>query len=256
MTNRILSLYNSSMTTLLLLLLISVNTAHAKELMVFAAASLSDSLTAVAKKYEFKHKSKIILSFDASSRLAKQIEQGAPADLYFSADKRWNTYLESKKIISKEMSQDLLSNKLVLISPLKKHLSLSEVKNLPLVKFKQLALAHENVPAGKYATEVLKKLAIYDALKPRIVTGDNVRNVLAWVARDEADLGIVFATDAKVEPKVKVIVNIDPSLHSEIIYPLSIIKHSPEAQEFFLFCQSPEAKAIFKQAGFDVLEKR
>lgn len=256
MTNRIRGLYNLGMKTLLLFLALSVNSAFAKDIMVFAASSLSDSLTAITKKYEATHKTKIILSFDASSRLAKQIEQGAPADLYFSADKLWNTFLEDKKLISKEMSQDLLTNKLVLISPVKKHFVLTDLKKLPGLKFKNLVLANENVPAGKYASEVFKKIGIYDPLKSRIVTGDNVRNVLAWVAKDEADLGVVFATDAKVEPKVKVIMKIDPSLHSEVIYPLSLVKNSPEAKDFYLYCQSAEAKAIFKEAGFDLLDKK
>jgi molybdate transport system substrate-binding protein len=248
--------YNLWMKILSLLILFSAQPLFAKDLTIFAASSLSDSLTAIAKKYELTHKTKIILAFDASSRLAKQIEQGAPADLYFSADKLWNHYLVDKKIVSKENSQDLLSNKLVLISPRNRKFELNEMKNLPLLKFKNLAVAQETVPAGRYAYEVLKNLGITEPIKSRIVTGDNVRNVLSWVAKDETDLGIVFATDAKVEPKVKVLLNIDPKLHSEIIYPLSIIKNSDAAKEFYDYCQSEEAKAVFIAAGFDWLGKK
>jgi molybdate transport system substrate-binding protein len=248
--------YNLWMKILSLLILFSAQPLFAKDLTIFAASSLSDSLTAIAKKYERTHKTKIILAFDASSRLAKQIEQGAPADLYFSADKLWNRYLEDKKIISKENSQDLLSNKLVLISPKNRIFELNEMKNLPLLKFKNLAVAQETVPAGRYAYEVLKNLGITEPIKSRLVTGDTVRNVLSWVAKDETDFGIVFATDAKVEPKVKVLLNIDPKLHSEIIYPLSIIKNSDAAKDFYDYCQSEEAKAVFIAAGFDWLGKK
>lgn len=256
MTKRIAGPYNFKMKTILFCLIFASASLHAKDLTVFAASSLSDSLTAVAKKYEISHHVKVILSFDASSRLAKQIEQGAPADLYFSADKLWNTYLEEKKIISKGMSQDLLTNKLVLISPINKKFDQIEMKNLPLLKFKNLVVAQETVPAGRYAYEVFQKLGILPAIKSRLVTGDNVRNVLSWVAKDEADLGIVFATDAKVEPKVKILANIDPKLHSEIIYPLSIVKQSNDAKKFYEYCQSTEARAIFLAAGFNWLPKK
>lgn len=256
MTNGMGRFYNFQMKILLTLITFFLFSSHplfAKDLTIFAASSLSDSLTAVAKKYELTHKSKIVLAFDASSRLAKQIEQGAPADLFFSADKLWNRYLEDKKLVSKENSQDLLSNKLILISPKNKNFELKEMKNLPLLRFKNLAVAQETVPAGRYAYEVFKKSGITELIQSRLVTGDNVRNVLSWVAKDETDLGIVFATDAKVEPKVKVLLQIDPKLHSEIIYPLSIVKNSDAAKEFYDYCQSEEAKAIFMAAGFDWL---
>lgn len=241
--------------TLHTLLLLSSQPLFAKDLTVFAASSLSDSLTAVAKKYEQSYKTKIILVFEASSRLAKQIEQGAPADLYFPADKLWNEYLENKKIITKENSQALLSNSLVLISPKNKVLEIRDVKSLPLLKFKNLAVAHENVPAGRYAFEVFKKTDITELVRSRLVIGDSVRNVLPWIAEDEADLGIVFATDAKVESKVKIVLNIDPQLHSQIIYPLSIVKNSDAAKEFYDYCQSEEAKSIFIAAGFKWIGK-
>lgn len=250
-----LGTYNLWMKFLFVFILFSAHPLWAKDLTVFAASSLSDSLTTVAKKFELTHKTRIILSFDASSRLAKQIEKGAPADLFFSADKLWTGYLKGKKIISNENSQDLLSNNLVLISPKNKNFELNELKNLPFLKFKNIAIAQETVPAGRYANEVFKNLGLHKEIGSRIVTGDNVRNVLAWVAKDEIDMGVVFSTDAKVEAKVRVILRIDPKLHSDIIYPLSIIKNSDAAKEFYDYCQSKEAKAIFLAAGFDWMGK-
>ena len=129
------------------------------------------------------------------------------------------------------------------------------MQKLPFLKFKQLAVAQESVPAGRYAYEVFQKLSITELIKSRLVTGDKVRNVLSWVAKDESDLGVVFATDAKVEPKVKIILPIDAKLHSEIIYPLSIVKKSDAVKAFYDYCQSSEAKAIFIAAGFNWIRK-
>jgi molybdate transport system substrate-binding protein len=149
-------------------------------------------------------------------------------------------------------SIDLLSNQLTLITNKKSSLAVKDLKALGKTKFKTLCLAQETVPAGRYAYEALKKLGVLSAVKARIVNGDNVRNVLAWVAKNEADLAIVFTTDAKAEDKVKELIRIPSELHSPIIYPLSLVGTNPnqEALLFYMYLQGKSARQIYENAGF------
>lgn len=242
------------MKTLLFLLLLLSSTAHAKNLVVFAASSLTDVLPKIAMGFEKENKIKIKFNFDASSRLARQIEEGAKVDLFFSADKAWNDYLMSKKMVTKENTRDLLSNDLFLITHKKHDFNLSDLKDLPRLKFKHIALAQESVPAGKYALEALKKVSVYDQIKSKVVSADNVRNVLAWIVKDEADLGIVFSTDAKSTPEVKQVLAIPPDLHSGVVYPVSLINSDPRARKFFDYLQGQKAREEFMNFGFKTLK--
>ena len=226
--------------------------AQAAELTVFAASSLTDVLSTIGKVYEKETKVKILFNFDASSRLAIQISEGARADLFFSADKEWNKFLEEKKNVILGNSIDLVSNELTLITHKTSTIVVNDLNALGKTKFKTLCLAQESVPAGKYANEALKKMGIFSEVKARIIHGDNVRNVLAWVAKNEADLAIVFTTDAKAEEKVKELIRIPSELHSPIIYPLSLVGKNPnqEALLFYMYLQGKSARKIYENAGF------
>lgn len=218
-----------------------------------AASSLTEAMVAVGKSYEEATKTRVIASFDASSRLAKQIEQGAPVDLFFSADRSWTDYLVAKKVLKVETSVNLLTNRLVLITSAKDALKLASAEELKTAPVKHFAIAHATVPAGKYGMEILRALGAEKGLKGKMVLGDNVRRVLAWVAMGEAELGIVFATDAQAERKVRTLLNFDPKLHSPVIYSLSIVNEDPTVRAFYQYCQGPEARKIFTAAGFTVL---
>lgn len=227
--------------------------AVAAEITVFAASSLTDVLSAIAKSYKAESKTKINFNFDASSRLAKQISEGAKANLFFSADKEWIKFLEEKKNIYAGNSINLLSNELTLITHKNSKFEVSDLNKLGNVKFKTICLAQESVPAGKYAYETLNKLGILPEIKARIVHGDNVRNVLAWVSKNEADLAIVFSTDVKADKNVKELVKIPSDLHSPIIYPLALVGFgNKETLDFYMYLQGIQARKIFEGHGFKI----
>jgi molybdate transport system substrate-binding protein len=242
---------------ILILFALFCSAVEAKDIVVFAASSLTDVMTKIATDFEKEHKVKIKFSFDASSRLAFQIEQGAKADLFFSADKEWNNALAKKGFTSEAQTRDLLSNNLVVITHKNQKFIIKNLAALKDVQFKQLALAGDNVPAGKYSFESLMKSGVYEHVKPKVVSADNVRNVLAWVAKDEADLGIVFSTDAKSSSDVKVLLQVPTDYHSLVIYPVSLIGKNPDpdAAKFFVYLQTPKVKNIFIDFGFKSVGK-
>lgn len=235
-----------------LLVLLSSCSSFASEITVFGASSLTNVLSELGKRFEKTHNVKVKFSFDSSSRLAQQIHEGAKADVFFSADKNWNTFLENKKIVLSSNTTELLGNELVLISHKSNKIPMADLKSLLRISFKTLSIANESVPAGRYAYEAMKKADVYQQIRGKIVNGDNVRNVLAWVAKNEADYGIVFITDAKVESKVRVRMTISPELHSQITYPVSLLGAEPsaDARAFYQFLQTPEARIIFEKSGF------
>ena len=236
---------------ILFALLFSCTLAHAEDLVVFAASSLTDVLPKVSEKFEKENKVKIKFNFDASSRLARQIEEGAKAQIFFSADEAWNNYLIDKKVVLKENTKALLSNDLLLITHKKHNFKIQDLKELSKLNFKHIAIAQESVPAGKYGLEALQKKVPYDTIKNKIVSADNVRNVLAWVVKDEADLGIVFATDAKSSDAVKTVLAISPELHSKVIYPVSLVdQKNALAKKYFLYLQNEDNKKEFTNFGF------
>jgi len=222
---------------------------------VFAAASLTDSLKAAAAAYKGRTGIEVTLSFGASSTLARQIEQGARADLFLSADADWMDYLQKKNLIASR--KDLLGNSLVLVAG-------ADVKRVPKIAphfdlagalgDRRLALADPaSVPAGKYAKAALTALGVWDRIAPKVVQAENVRVALEYVARGEAPYGIVYATYAKVAPTVRVVGTFPESTHPPIVYPAALIKPaSPGAKAFLDFLGSAQARAIFEQAGFSV----
>lgn len=231
--------------------------ARADDIHVFAASSLMDALSSVGNHYAKETSAKARFSFDASSRLAKQITEGAKADIFFSADKEWNIFLEEKKMVVPGNSADVLSNELSLVAHISNPIEVQNLANLGQIKFKTLCLGNETVPAGKLAYEALKKTGNFPGLKSRIVHGDNARNVLSWVAKNEADLAIVFMTDAKAQKSVKELLRIPSDLHSPVIYTVSLVGNHPskEAISFYRYLQQKTARSIFEEYGFKMIIK-
>jgi molybdate transport system substrate-binding protein len=231
--------------------------AQAADITVFAAASLKNALDDAAKKYEAKTGDKVVVSYAASSALAKQIEQGAPADIFFSADLDWMDYLEQKKLID-TASRHTLGNTLVLIAPKGATVSLVIEKNFSLLQALgsdgKLAMASvDTVPAGKYGKAALTSLGVWDAVAPRVAQAENVRAALAFVARGEAPLGIVYGTDAKSEPAVKVVGTFPENSHPKILYPVALTASAkPEARKLLDFLLSSEAASSFEAQGFSI----
>ena len=198
--------------------------------MVFAAASLKDALDAVNTEWKKESSNWATISYAASSALAKQIEQGAPADIFVSADEDWMDYIATRKLIKPGTRFDLVGNKLVLIAPRDSRLTATIASGFPLASLLgdgHLAMADTaSVPAGKYGKAALEKLGVWDGVKDRIAQAENVRAALALVSRGEAPLGVVYATDAKADPKVKVLDTFPESTHAPIIYPIAVTASS------------------------------
>jgi molybdate transport system substrate-binding protein len=223
---------------------------------VFAAASLTDAMKEVADAYKARSGTSITLSFGASSTLARQIDQGAGADVFMSADSDWMDFLQKNGRIANGTRKDLLGNELVLVAgsgggPAPKiapHFDLAGA-----LGDGKLAMADPaSVPAGKYGKAALTALGVWDSVSSKVVQAENVRVALEYVARGEAPFGIVYATDAKIAP-VKVVGVFPENSHAPIVYPVALIKTaSPAARDFLAFLSSPRARAIFEKAGFTV----
>jgi molybdate transport system substrate-binding protein len=233
--------------------------AQDKSLTVFAAASMKNALDDVDAAYTAKSGVKISASYAASSTLAKQIEQGAPADIFVSADTDWMDYATSKKTINEATRVNLLGNSIVLIAPKD-----SKIDNVTIGQGFDLAkLAGDGkiatgdvkaVPVGKYAKAALEKLGAWQAAEPKFAMAESVRAALALVARGEAVLGIVYSTDAKVEPGVKIVGTFPADSHPPIIYPVAATTTAkPDAAGYLAFLKTSAAKTIFDKYGFTFL---
>jgi molybdate transport system substrate-binding protein len=225
---------------------------------VFAAASLKDALDAVNDAWRKQTGKQAKISYAASSALAKQIEQGAPADVFVSADEDWMNYLVARKLIKPDTRFDLLGNTLVLIAPKDSKLMATIAQGFPLASLVgngHLAMADTvAVPAGKYGKAALETLGVWNGVKDKIAQAENVRAALALVSRGEAPLGIVYATDAKSDPNVKVIDTFPANTHPPIIYPAAATSSSTaDAAGFLDFLKSPSADRVFEEKGFKVL---
>jgi molybdate transport system substrate-binding protein len=233
--------------------------AQDKSLTVFAAASMKNALDDIDAAYTAKTGIKMVASYAASSALAKQIEQGAPADVFASADTDWMDYAAAKKNINEPTRVNLLGNSMVLIAP--KDSKIDNVAIGPgfdlatLVGDGKIATADvKSVPVGKYAKASLEKLGAWTAAEPKFAMTENVRAALALVARGEAVLGIVYSTDAKVEPGVKIVGTFPADSHPAIIYPVAATTTAkPEVADYLAFLRSSAAKAIFEKYGFKFL---
>lgn len=241
---------------LALSLMLANAAASAQTVTVFAAASLTDALNAIGAKFTASTKIPVRFSFAASSALAKQIDQGAPADMFASADLDWMDYLARRNLVDPASRTDLLGNDLVLIAP-----NDSAVSSVPLTaEGLKSALGAgklttgivESVPVGRYAKIALTKLGLWQTVEPSLAQADSVRAALALVARGEAALGIVYGTDAKADPRVKVVATFPTGSHPPVVYPFALTKTASgdAPAKFLAFLKGPEAAAIFAAQGF------
>lgn len=224
---------------------------------VYAAASMQDALKAVGEAFTAGGGAPVTFSFAASSVLARQIEQGARADVFVSADLAWMDYLAQRKLIAARTRRDIASAKLVLVAPKASTLTLSIRRGFPIaqaVGAGRIALADpESAPAGRYAKAALTSLGVWPAVEPKVARTENVRAALAFVARGEAPLGIVYDTDALAEPDVKVIGVFPASSHPKIVYPAAAVAASREAQgaaALVAFMAGRQGATILRRYGF------
>ncbi len=237
-------------------ILSAVCAVHAAELKVYAAASLNEALTEIGNDYERRSGEEIIFNFGASSTLARQIEEGAPADLFFSADEAKVDALEKKGLLLSGTRRRLLSNTLVIVVAAEASAVPQSAADLAKPEFKRLALAEtQTVPAGIYAREYLEKLKLWSAVQDRVVPTENVRAALAAVESGNVEAGIVYKTDALISKKVKVAVEISAADGPKVSYPIAVVKDSKQlesAQQFAGHLAGPAARAIFEKFGFTV----
>ena len=225
-------------------------------LTVFAAASLTNVLQDIGDSFTAESKIPVRFSFAASSALARQIESGAPADIFMSADQEWMDYLQKRGLLAPETRVNLVSNELVLIAPSASTVTLSIKPGFGLAaalgKSGRLATGDPaSVPVGKVAQAALTKLGVWGSVSSRIAAGDSVRTALAFVARGEAPLGIVYSTDAKVEPRVRIVAVFPASSHDPITYPVAATKSAgPDAVAFLVYLRGAKAGAVLEKAGF------
>jgi molybdate transport system substrate-binding protein len=224
-------------------------------LVVFAAASLTNALQDVGDGFTKDSAIAVKFSFAASSALARQIENGAPADMFFSADLEWMDYLQARKLIQAATRHDVLGNQLVLVAPVASGISLHIARDFPLLAAlgnSRLAIGDpDGVPAGRYARESLEKLGVWNSVADHLARADSVRSALALVDRGEAPLGIVYQTDALVDKEVRVVDVFPDNTHLPITYPIALVSGAKaDAAKFLAYVQSPAADVVFKRYGF------
>jgi molybdate transport system substrate-binding protein len=244
---------------LFVLVLLVPLAARAQELTVFAAASLTDAMKDVSALWTKAGHPPLTLSFGASSTLARQIEQGAPAALFASADEKWMDYLAQKNLIAADTRKDLLGNDLVLVVAADKPMHVTLGPDFDLLGLLgasgRLATGDPaHVPVGIYAEQALRKLGWWDKVAPRLARTDDVRAALLLVERGEAPAGIVYATDAAVSKAVMVAGTFPASSHDPVAYPFAVVKahDTPEARAMLTFLAGPQAREVFVQRGFKV----
>ena len=232
---------------------------HQVPVIVFAAASTTNAITDIVDVYTQQTNQKITTSFASSSTLAKQIDNGAPAHIYVSANRKWMDYLEQKKMILADSRIDLLSNRIVLIAPVASTLKDIEVTpNFPLAGLLgdgRLALGDPgHVPAGMYGKKAFESLGVWDQIKDKLAPMKDVRAALAMVERAETPLGQVYATDAAISKKVRVVGTFPLDCHPPIVYPVAIVtgKRTPAVTQFMQFLSAPQARSTFERYGFAV----
>jgi molybdate transport system substrate-binding protein len=225
------------------------------DITVYAAASLTDALSEVAKAFERERGVAVRLSFAASSALAKQIEQGAPADIYAAADTKWMDYLDGKGKIDHDSRKNLLGNELVLIAPAGTGFPVTMAKEFDFAGAfagKLCTGVPEAVPVGIYAKEALMHLGWWEKIQYRVVGAEDVRAALNLVERGECDAGIVYETDAKPSKKAEILARFPAETHSPIVYPFALVTQSGEAKAFLEYLETLAAKAVFSAHGFKI----
>lgn len=231
------------------------------ELNISAAVSLKDVLSEIQTHYQKKTPHvKLIYNLGASGALQKQIEQGAPADIFISAAPKQMNELEAKNLVNKSARKNLVENRLVLIVPQNSMLRLTMLEDLQKDEVKQISLGETKVvPAGQYAEQVLVKLGVWDKIRGKIVFAKDVRTVLTYVETGNVDAGIVYKTDAASSNKVKIIATAPEETHAPIVYPVAILagaKQQTAATEFLAYLSSPEGSKLFEKYGFTPLKQQ
>ncbi len=238
----------------------SINSYPAEELIVSAAESLKDCFRDIGNLFEEKTPGAFIrFNFGASGILQKQIEEGAPIDVFASAAQRQMDELELKDLIVKETRHNFAQNQLVLITPVDLGLNIESFKDLGQDRVKRIAIGNpKTVPVGQYAEEVLKNLNLWNGLQPRFVFGENVRQVLNYVVREEVEAGMVYKTDVSIaKDKVKIVATAPPNSHAPILYPIAVTRESKNeglAKQFIHFILSSQGQLMLKKYGFMSIE--
>lgn len=228
-----------------------------KIVVVFAAASMTNAIDKVREQFSRQSGVEVQTSYASSAQLAQQIIHGADADIFISADVKWADALAKRKLVAHR--RDVLGNSLVVVAPSDSKLDLTKPDDLLLQAVEHIAIGEPaSAPAGKYAKQALEKLELWNKLKEKIVPAQDVRQALTYVETGAAEAGIVYATDAAISRKVKVVASIPEKLTEPIRYPFVLIRQEsekPEARSFFEFLSSAEAEKVFKQCGFTILAK-
>jgi molybdate transport system substrate-binding protein len=242
----------------LLLLTYAQTSVTADEILASAAASLTDVLNDISKGYQSKSKNTVRFNYGPSSGLARQIEEGAPADIFFSADLPQMDNLDKKGRLEPGTRKNLLSNQLVIIVPTDSKLAISSPKDLLKADIKRIALAEpSSVPVGVYSSKYLTDEGLWEQVKPKVVPVQDVRATLASVESGNVEAGFVYKTDAAVSKKVKIVYEVPIDKGPKITYPVAIVKESKQkdaARDFMNYVSSPAAKDSFKKFGFVVLD--
>lgn len=224
---------------------------------IFAAASLRDALDELAREYARQGRGKAAVSYAGSPMLARQIDNGAPADIFISADADWMDYLAKRGHIRIETRVDLLSNRLILVAPAPSRAALKIEPGFPLAALLgdgRLAMADpDSVPAGKYGRAALEALGVWREVAPKVARSENVRAALALVARGEAPFGVVYRTDALAQRQVRIVGEFPPGLHPRIVYPAAVVagSRSKLAYAYLRYLRSTAARAVWQRHGFE-----
>jgi molybdate transport system substrate-binding protein len=242
---------------LVTLVTLAASPTRAAEIVLFAAASLSDCLQAIAVDYKRQSGNTLVFNFAASGVLARQIEEGAPADIFFSADEARMDWLEKKGLIVNETRQSRLSNRLVIVCPTDSHVSITNISGLISPSITRLALGNpKTVPVGSYAQAYLTKQALWTLLESKVVPCESARAVLAAVESGNVDAGIVYKTDAALSRKVRLVFEVPAQESPRITYPVALLrdaKRGQAARTFLAHLAGPDAAAVFTRHGFMVL---
>ena len=227
------------------------------ELSIFAAISLTDALGEIGTAFTAENGVKIFYNFAASTTLQRQLEKGATSDIFISASPRQVVALETNGLLEAESRQDLLTNRLVLVSDDTAAISVETLANLTAPEISRIAIGHPNiVPAGAYAKEALTHFGLWETLRPKLVFGTDVRATLAYVTAGNVDVAIVYKTDTTLTRRIKVLYQLPPEAYTPIIYPAVVMKDSPQkqlARRFMTYLHSMESSKIFEKHGFTFL---
>ena len=228
------------------------------ELVIFGAMSLTDALTEVSQRFGAARNVKVYCNFAGSSTLQRQIEKGAPADVFIAASSKQMDALQREGLLFEDSRRAILNNRLVLVAPVNSSFSMTDVESLAQDSLRRIAIGEPNsVPAGIYGREALTHLGVWDAVEPKLIPSADVRSTLAYVESGEVDVGVVYQTDAGFSKKVKIIYQFPDSSHTPIVYPAAVLRntgHKAMAQAFLEYLQTVEVAAILEKHGFSVVK--